>query len=100
MSVPDTWVTDYSEDIGNTFGPKGFEPAGLVVEVSEIIVHEVDGPNAVIGLFDSEVWLAGEHLAEIDLLPIEADAAAGRDGGNPVMDVRKTLIGPSRWANG
>src|SRR2546425_766952 len=24
MSVLDTWVTVYSEDIGNTFGPKGF----------------------------------------------------------------------------
>ena len=23
-SVPDTWVTVYSGDIGNTFGPKGF----------------------------------------------------------------------------
>jgi hypothetical protein len=23
-SVPDTWVTFHSEDIGNTFGPKGF----------------------------------------------------------------------------
>jgi hypothetical protein len=23
-SVPDTWVTDYTEDIGNTFDPKGF----------------------------------------------------------------------------
>ncbi len=25
-SVPDTWVTDYTEDIGNTFGPKGSVP--------------------------------------------------------------------------
>jgi hypothetical protein len=23
-SVPDTWVTVYTEDIGNAFGPKGF----------------------------------------------------------------------------
>jgi hypothetical protein len=23
-SVPDTWVTVYTEDMGNTFGPKGF----------------------------------------------------------------------------
>jgi hypothetical protein len=22
--IPVTWVTDYSEHIGNTFGPKGF----------------------------------------------------------------------------
>jgi hypothetical protein len=36
-------------------------------------------------LFDSD-GLAGEHLAEIDLLPIEADAPAGPDGGSPVME--------------
>jgi hypothetical protein len=23
-SIPDTWVTVYSGDMGNTFGPKGF----------------------------------------------------------------------------
>src|SRR6476661_3267273 len=48
-SVPDTWVTFYSGDIGNTFGPKGFfdwfESARLVIEVSEIIVHKADQPN-------------------------------------------------------
>ena len=26
-SVPDTWVTVYSGDMGNTFAPKGFCPA-------------------------------------------------------------------------
>jgi hypothetical protein len=50
-------------------------------------------------LFDSD-GLAGEHLAEIDLLPIEADAAAGCDSGSPVMewiiDVRKAPIGSWR----
>ena len=44
--------------------------------------------------------LAGEHLAEIDLLPIEADAPAGRDGGCPVVegifDVGQASIGPWR----
>jgi hypothetical protein len=24
VSVPATWITDYSGDMGNTFGPKGF----------------------------------------------------------------------------
>jgi hypothetical protein len=35
-------------------------------------------------LFDAD-GLTGEHLAEIDFLPVEADAAAGRDSGCPVM---------------
>ena len=58
-SVPDTWVTVYTEDIGNTFGPKGFakgfEPASLVVEVAEIVIHKADEPNPVFGLFDTTV---------------------------------------------
>jgi hypothetical protein len=32
-SVPDTWVTVYSEDMGNTFGPKGFS-IGSSLQVS------------------------------------------------------------------
>jgi hypothetical protein len=39
-------------------------------------MHEADEPNPLVGLFDS-YGLAGEYLAEIDLLPIEA----GRDEG-------------------
>jgi hypothetical protein len=32
-SVPDTWVTVYTEDMGNTFGPKGFA-TGSSLQVS------------------------------------------------------------------
>src|SRR5437762_11357410 len=78
---------------------KGFEPASLVVEVSEIVIHKTDEPNPLVGLLDTD-GLAGEHLAEIDLLPIEADAPAGRDGGCPVVegifDVGQASIGPWR----
>jgi hypothetical protein len=81
-SIPDTWVTGYSEDIGNTFGPKRalkrFEPAGLVVEVSQVVVHEADGPDVVVGLVDSNL-LAGEDRAEVDLALLVADATASRD---------------------
>ena len=63
----------------STLGPKGFwigfEPACLVVEVAEIVVHEADEPNPIVGLFDAD-GLAGKDLAEIDLLAVEADAAA------------------------
>ena len=64
---------------------KGFGPAGLIVEVSEIIVQKADEPNSIVGLFDSD-GLAGEDLAEIDFVPVEADAAAGRDGDSLVME--------------
>lgn len=42
-----------------------FESACLVVEVSQIIIHEADEPEALIGLFDTD-GLVGEDLAEID----------------------------------
>ena len=39
--------------------------------------------DLLVGLFDPD-GPAGEHLAEIDLLPIEADASAGGDGGSSI----------------
>jgi hypothetical protein len=49
------------------------------------MVHQADEPNPIVGLFDSD-GLPGEDLAEIDFPPIKADAAAGCDGGSPVME--------------
>jgi len=61
--------------------------------------HKTDEPNPLVSLFDSD-GLAGEDLAEIDFLPIEADSSAGGDGGGPVMegifDVRQAAIRPWR----
>jgi hypothetical protein len=64
---------------------EGFEPAGLIVKASEIIIHKADEPNPIVGLFDSD-GLAGEDLAEVDFLPVEADSAAGSDGDGLVME--------------
>jgi len=69
--------------LGLTGPPEGvlewFEPACLIVEVAQIIVHEGDEPNLFAHLFDSDV-LTGEDHAEIDLLPIEADTTARGTG--------------------
>jgi hypothetical protein len=50
-------------------------------------------------LFDSN-GLAGEDLAEVDLLSVEADTAAGRDGDGVVMewiiDIGQASILPRR----
>ena len=62
-----------------------FEPAGLVVEVAEIIVHEADEPNLLADLLDADA-LAGEDGAEIDLLAIEADAPACGHGDGSVVE--------------
>ena len=40
-------------------------------------MHEDSEPDALVDLFDSDL-LAGEDLAEVDLLSVEADAAAAQ----------------------
>jgi hypothetical protein len=57
----------------------------LQTEVSEIIVDEADEPNALVGLFDSD-GLAGEHLAEVDVACLEADAAAAGNDDFAIME--------------
>jgi hypothetical protein len=67
-----------------------------VVEVAEIIVHEADEPNVLAHLFDADA-LTGEDDAEIDFLPIEADApACGHGDGlvvERVIEVRQAFVG-------
>jgi hypothetical protein len=45
-----------------------------VIEEAQVVVHEADEPDLVGHLLDADV-LAGEHGAEMDLLPPEADPA-------------------------
>ena len=69
--------------MGNTFGPNGIldrlEPARLIVEVAEIVVHEGDEPDPVAHLLHPDV-LAGKDLTQIDLPALVADPAAVGDG--------------------
>jgi hypothetical protein len=97
--------------MGNPFGPKGFALVRRDLQgvragksrrrSSQIIIHEADEPDPLVGLFDAD-GLASEHQAEIDLLPMEADALPNGEGGSPVVegifDVRQTSIGPLRRA--
>ena len=48
------------------------------VDITEIIVHEGDEPNAAVDVFDSE-GRASTHLRDVDLLAVHADASAGED---------------------
>ena len=61
-----------------------FEPACLVVEIPQIIVHEAGQPDMVLDLFDAD-GLTGKDEAEVDLLAIVANAAAGGDGDGLVV---------------
>ena len=78
-SIPDTWVTVHSGDIGNTFGPKGLSIGSsltrLVVEVAQVVLHEGDEPDRSLDLRDADL-LPGEDVTEIDLAGFPADPAA------------------------
>ena len=103
-SIPDTWVTDYSEDIGNTFASErvfdGLEPARLVIEVTEIILHEADEPDLVGNLFDAHL-LAGKRSAQVNLLPVVTDSAVlGHDNGSimkRIVELAQAGIRPGRF---
>ena len=51
-----------------------------MIEVAEIVLHKADEPYFIGNLRDADV-LAGEDIAVVDLLPVEADAPAA----NPMM---------------
>ena len=74
--------------MGNTRAWNGFsaglQATGLVVEESQIVVHESDEPDALVDLLDAHV-LAGEHGAEIDLAPAKANAPAVGDRHRTVV---------------
>jgi hypothetical protein len=57
----------------------------LQVEISEIIVHEADEPNAVADLFDSE-FLTGQDSRDVDSLAIQAKSSASGDEQVPVVE--------------
>ena len=52
---------------------EGLQGLLLEVEVSEIVVHEADEPNAVIDLFDSKL-LTSQYNRDVDLLAVQAKA--------------------------
>src|SRR5262245_12394338 len=82
------------------FGPnglsRGLQGLLLQVEVSEIVMHEADEPNAVVDFLDAEL-LAGQHGRDVDLLAMQAEPSAGRDDDIAVMEgigqVRQAGIG-------
>jgi len=68
-----------------------------MVEKAEIVVHEGDEPDFLAHLFDAHL-LPGEHCAEINFLPIEADAPARGHGDalvvEGVVELGQTDVGP------
>jgi len=71
-----TWLTLSPERVGD-----GFQATCLVVEEPQVAIHEADHPDRVADPFDAHI-LTGKYAAEVDLVPVQADAAASdhRDG--------------------
>ena len=67
-----------------------------MIEVAEIVLHKADEPYVVGDLQDADI-LAGEDGAEVDLLPVAADASAARHCDRPVMEwIAEFLQAPIR----
>jgi hypothetical protein len=75
---------------------EGLQGLLLEVEISEIVVHEADEPNAFIDLFDSKL-LTGQHDRDVDLLAMQAEAPAIGDEYVAIVEgidqVRQAAIG-------
>nr|WP_181167491.1 hypothetical protein [Mesorhizobium sp. B2-6-5] len=63
----------------------GLQGSLLQVDVPEIIAHEGDEPNGVVDFLDAEP-LTGEHMRDVDFLPMHADAAAVGDENVAVVE--------------
>ena len=65
-----------------------------MIEVSEIVVPEADEPGPIFHLFDTDL-LTCELDADVDLLPVVADATAVGDGVGLVAEGIVEFIEPS-----
>jgi hypothetical protein len=59
----------------------------LQVEISEIVVHESDKPNALVDFLDSEL-LASQHNGNVDFLAVQTEATAGCDDDVAIVEDR------------
>lgn len=75
---------------------QGLQGFLLQVDISQIIVHEADEPNAVVDFLDAELS-AGEHGGDVDLLVMPAEAVAGDDDAVAIVEwiaeVGQTVVG-------
>src|SRR6185312_1736989 len=78
-----------SGDIGDCLWAErvveGLQGLLLEVEVSEIVVHEADEPDAVVDFLDAEL-LAGQHGRDVDLLAMQAEPSAIGDENVAVVE--------------
>jgi hypothetical protein len=57
----------------------------LQIEVTEVVGHKADEPNAVVDFLDSKP-LACQHGRDVNLFAVQADAPAGGDEDVAVME--------------
>lgn len=80
--APIAWAKPWSRT-----GFDGLQASSLQVDVSELVAHEADEPNAGVDLAQSEA-LAGEDRRDDDLSAMQTDGAvAGGDKGEVVQGI-------------
>jgi hypothetical protein len=83
------------------FGTEGvwgtFDATGLMIKKPQVVVHKAHQPDLLRDLHNADV-LSGEHLAEIDLTPPDADATTGCDGDGAIVE-RVLQISAARGLN-
>ena len=57
----------------------------LQIEISEIIVHEADEPNALVDFLDAQL-LAGQHGGDVDPLAMKTEPPAGSDDDVAIVE--------------
>jgi hypothetical protein len=64
---------------------EGLQRFLLQIEISEIMVHEADGPNVLVDFLDAEL-LACQHDGDVDPLAMKAESSAGGDDDVAVVE--------------
>jgi hypothetical protein len=63
------------DHVGNTFGPNGlsirFEPAGLVVEIAQIVLYEDDEPDPLADLRHPDVFAVANRWLRFPFRPLK-----------------------------
>jgi hypothetical protein len=81
----------WSERVGD-----GLQPAAVEVDVSQVVVHEGDEPDAVVGFAQAD-FLACQDAGDGDIGLVEADLAGVSDDGLAVVE-RIAEVGQSAEA--
>src|SRR6185436_20814872 len=75
----------FSQPVIGILGGNWIEFHGFFVEETEIQIHKIDPPDAILFLFKADGLVHQRSADEKDLLPAEVDGAAAMNDSNQVV---------------